>query len=142
VIVELALFGLVVPFILMVVSSRIIRALGGNSVAVYAIQILLMTAYAGVMFFTISVWVAAFAFFVPHLVRIFVVLLAQRVAGKVRDGEWGEPAMWVYELHEAEDEEFIRAVNALSDEERRDIGIIAESKDDLRERVVERASDE
>lgn len=57
---------------------------------------------------------------------------------KALDGEYGKPSQWATELIEEEDQLFILAVNSLPNMEMKEIGIIAESKEELRELTVER----
>lgn len=57
---------------------------------------------------------------------------------KALNGEYGNETMWASELIEEGDELFIVAVNTLPKTEMTEVGIIAESKEELRELAVER----
>lgn len=57
---------------------------------------------------------------------------------KALDGGYGEETRWASELVDEGDQLFTIAVSELPEQELRDCGIIAESKEELREVVVER----
>jgi hypothetical protein len=57
---------------------------------------------------------------------------------KALNGEYGDHVQWGSELVDEGDQMFIAAVNELPNSELRDVGIIAESKGELREKTVER----
>lgn len=53
-------------------------------------------------------------------------------------GKYGDETRWATELIEEGDEHFTLAVSTMPDMELKEVGIIAESKEELRERTVER----
>lgn len=67
---------------------------------------------------------------------------ARRKERKALEGEYGELAQWGAEIIDEGDIEFAFAMNALSKSERKEIGIIAESKEELRELTVERFNEQ
>jgi len=73
----------------------------------------------------------------PLLIRL-VVWIQQRQTQKALDGAYGNEVQWAVELINDGDRQFTIAANSLSDMEMREIGIVAESKQDLRDRTVER----
>lgn len=58
------------------------------------------------------------------------------------DGEYGDLTRWGAELSEEGDEEFVIAMNGLTREDRMEIGVIADTKSELREKVIERFNEE
>lgn len=62
----------------------------------------------------------------------------RRQRRKALGGDYGEVTQWAAEIAEEGDREFVMALNELPDEQKREIGIIAESKEELRELVIER----
>lgn len=66
------------------------------------------------------------------------VLNKYRQRRKAMSGGYGEETKWASELIQEEDDEFILAVNALGQNEMMEIGIVAESKEELRELTIER----
>lgn len=73
-------------------------------------------------------------------------LLSRVAISKYRDwqkkkalgGDYGDVTRWASELIDEEDQLFILAVNSLPEMEMTEIGIVAESKEELRELTVER----
>lgn len=60
---------------------------------------------------------------------------------KALNGDYGNETMWASELVEEGDQLFIMAVNTLPQSEMTEVGIIAESKQELRDLTVERFED-
>lgn len=58
------------------------------------------------------------------------------------DGEYGNLTQWGAELSEEGDDEFVIAMNGLTREDRMEIGIIADTKSELREKTIERFNEE
>lgn len=55
------------------------------------------------------------------------------------NGKYGEPTMWSMQLiEEDEDMDFCHAISALPQWEVMEVGIVAESKEELRERMIDR----
>lgn len=64
-------------------------------------------------------------------------------AKKALNGEYGDSTQWAAELvGEDNDEHFALAVQALPNNQLRELGIIAESKEELREITIERFEEE
>jgi len=62
----------------------------------------------------------------------------KRQRSKALDGDYGKETQWASELVDEGDQLFTVAVSEMPNAELRDCGIIAESKEELREVVVER----
>lgn len=76
-----------------------------------------------------------------YVVSSIVSWWRRRKFKKALDGDYGDEARWTTELIDEEDEMFIRATPWLSSNDRREVSIIAESKEELRELVIERAEE-
>jgi hypothetical protein len=57
---------------------------------------------------------------------------------RAKRGDYGDSTKWATELLEADDQHFELAVKGLSKNELKEVGIIADSKEELRELAVER----
>lgn len=65
-------------------------------------------------------------------------LYRRRQRANALNGKYGNMTMWAAELIDDGDREFTIAATALSDKERMEIGVIADSKEELRELTIER----
>jgi hypothetical protein len=76
---------------------------------------------------------------VPGFVSTLFVFLRTVKRNRALNGDFGDEAQWASELIiEENDEAFILATQALPKDEVREVGIIAESKEELRELTLER----
>lgn len=70
--------------------------------------------------------------------KILLRSLGRRKRQQALDGELGIENQWAAELDQEGDQLFIIAANSLPDMELKEAGIVAESKQELREETVER----
>lgn len=77
----------------------------------------------------------------PTIVHTLFYTLKKITLMKVKRGDYGDPAMWAFELFEEQDDQFIHAHTVLSDREIEDISIIADSKQELRQLMIERSNE-
>lgn len=87
---------------------------------------------------SISPTVVLAAFVGPLVVNVVHTLRKRRQRRRALNGDYGEPTKWATELVNEGDREFALAVNSLPQDEITEVGIIAESKQELRERTVAR----
>lgn len=80
--------------------------------------------------------------FLPTIINVLKIIWVIWIGNNVLEGKYGEEAQWAGELVEAEDKQFIDAMTSLDQMTIREIGIMSESKEELRERTVDEASDE
>jgi len=80
--------------------------------------------------------------FLPTIINVFHVVWFMWIGNNVLEGKYGEEAQWAGELVEEEDGQFIEAMTSLDQMTIREIGIMSDSKEELRERTVDEASDE
>lgn len=73
-----------------------------------------------------------------NVIASSVKLWNRRQRKKALDGDYGEVTQWAAELTKSGDMEFATAIQAMPDSELMEIGIIADSKEELRELVIER----
>lgn len=102
----------------------------------------LFGAGAGVIAGGGSLLVAAAILMVAALARCAPAGYSRLKRKRALQGAYGEEVRWMMEImHEEQDEEFIRAMSSLEQMDVTEIIIIAESKDDVRRLVFERASE-
>lgn len=82
---------------------------------------------------TIGIFVGVVA-----LIKLVSYLHKRRQRNKARNGDYGVETKWAAELVDEGDQLFTIAVVELPNTEMKEVGIIAESKDELRELTVER----
>lgn len=129
----------VVP--VMLIGKTIAIQISHNSWFVALAQALLGagTGYGLAALFTFSVpIVVAGATIAPLTITAIAVIDKRRQKKKTLSGDYGPEAQWAAEIADSGDEEFRFAVRVLSNREMREIGIIAESKEELRELTIER----
>jgi len=80
--------------------------------------------------------------FLPTSINVFHIIWFMWIGNNVLEGKYGEEAQWAGELVEEEDGQFIEAMTSLDQMTIREIGIMSDSKEELRERTVDEASDE
>lgn len=132
--------GIVVLWIV----AAITRFLGGEGVATFVLQSITTTTIALALFVTSTAGLqlaVAFAL-LPVFVRIFAIVWFYYIGKKVLNGDYGEESMWAAQLTDEGDTEFIEASTEITNMEMKEIGIVANSKQELRELVVERARED
>lgn len=132
------LLGIVLSIAGMVVVGTFVRQLlnlrsGINwffqTVAIFGISV----------FFSFGSLVSGIMVAIPTVIHLLRFTVAKILDSRIRSGAYGEPAMWAYELIEEEDDKrFIQAQHILSESEVREVSIIAESKDEMRDLMIER----
>lgn len=122
----------------------IVRQVGGGSLSTIVLQEILLAvgAYYIYTLGAVGLPTALAIVSLPVIFRALAFVLRYRSGRKVLDGEYGDEAMWGGELVMDEDEEFIQAMVTVDDKELREIAIIAESKEELREMTLERMNDQ
>jgi len=85
-----------------------------------------------------SIIVAPFAAIAPPIINTVHTLRKSRQKRKALNGDYGDATRWATELVNEGDREFMIAVNALPQTEITEVGIIADSKQELRERTIAR----
>lgn len=96
---------------------------------------------AAVEFIGLALWVAVATTLASQTINVIAKstkMWNQRKRSKALDGDYGEVTQWAAEITRDGDREFAIAVQALPKSERREIKIIAESKEELRELTIER----
>lgn len=130
-------------FVLLYVVATLTRLLGGGGIATLLTQsaVLGAAAYGLLTVGFVGLPVAVALGLLPLALRIFAYGWFYYIGRKVLSGDYGEQAQWAAELVEEEDEEFLRASMQLPQMEMREIGVLSDSKEELRENTVERAEE-
>lgn len=81
--------------------------------------------------------VVAFAL-TPLLIKILIIIFALVYRRAALKGRFGEESQWAAELIREGDEEFRQAARRLPETDLREVGIVAESKEELRDLTIER----
>lgn len=74
----------------------------------------------------------------PTFIHLLVYAGRLFILWRVKRGDYGEEAKWAYELFKEQDTEFIRAQAALPKQDVMEAKVIADSKQQLREVVIDR----
>lgn len=77
----------------------------------------------------------------PPALRIVAAVWFYYIGKKVLNGDFGVESQWAAELVESGDEKFLEASNELTEMELRESGIVAETREELRESVIEKADE-
>lgn len=135
--------SVVVTIALLYVVATLVRAIGGNSMATIIAQFVAVGLFAGALVYTnsISLLVAGALLSLVIAIRIFAFVWFWHIGRKMMDGKYGKETQWAVELTKEDDMEFMKASAQLPQEELREVGIIAESKEELREKTIERADE-
>lgn len=125
----------------MIVVGTIVKGILGLRTAInYVVQQLVLGGAAYYALTTLG-WslpaVAVMAAF-PLVIHITVRLLNIYINWKAASGGYGEEARWAYELFNEPDHEFIQAQTVLPEMDVREVVVIADSKQELRDLMVER----
>lgn len=129
--------------VLLYIVATILRVAGFGGFATLLGQTAVNGAvgYALLSISFISLPVAVALCLMPLGLRIFAYFWFWRQGKKVLNGDYGEQARWAAELVESGDDEFIEASAKLSQFELREIGILSDDKQELRNKTVEKAEE-
>jgi hypothetical protein len=133
----------VIAFVLLYGVATLVQAAGISSGRFFgwtlALQQVALAIFAAALFQNgiVGTLITAGLLALPLVVRIFAYLWFWRMGKKMLQGEYGEETKWAMELAKEGDDEFIEAADRLSELEMNEIGIIADSKEELRELVIE-----
>lgn len=129
----------VAAFVIMSVTATIIRVVGGGGLATLLGQVVTVGIFAGVLLYAgfVGSTVAGGLITLVFAIRLFAFIWFWNLGRKYLNGDYGKRTMWAAELAKEGDEEFIEAASNLTEMEMREVGIISDSKEELREMVVE-----
>jgi len=135
--------ALVAGFVLMYVVAFAIRMSGYGGLVTLVAQTgaTSVTGYALLTISFINLPIAVVLALMPAGLRIFAYGWFWYQGRKVLNGDYGEQARWAAELVQSGDTEFIEASARLPQIELREVGIMADDKEELRELTVERAEE-
>lgn len=127
----------------MVLVAQVFSRLGLEALPVKILQLVVNAGLAvgALVYYDISYLLAGVIVLLPVFLTIFSFLFYRRRGNKMLNGDYSEQSQWAAEMITNEDSKFASAIESLPRAEVREIGIIAESKDDLRSRTIERAED-
>lgn len=129
--------------VLLFVVATVIRQFGGRGLATLIAQSAVNTT-AGYILLSIGfvqLPIAAALALMPLALRIVAYLWFYWQNKKVLRGDFGEKPRWAAELVGDGDDEFIEASMRLPDIEMKEIGIVSDSKEELREKTIERVNE-
>lgn len=128
-----------VLFVPMIIRSM----LGLSSAFVFGSHVIGCIALA-VLFYTtglLSLWFAILFAITPIATKMTAKLHWYRLGRKALNGDYGSEKKWIAEMIRDDDQQFVQAWVQLDYDDAQEIVIVAESKPDLRERVIERANE-
>lgn len=122
------------------VSGLISAKFGINGFPQLGIEMLLLSVTAFILaeLSLLPIGAGALAVGVSAVIGGIGILNKKRQSKKARAGGYGDEVKWATELVDDGDQMFIIALNGVSQTEMKEIGIIAESKEQLRELTIER----
>lgn len=130
-------------FVLLYVVATVIRLSGYGGLVTLVAQTgaTAVTGYALLSISFVGLPTAVALTLLPLGVQVFAYVWFYHQGKKVLRGDYGEQARWAAELVEEGDDEFIEASARLSQIELREIGIVSDDKEELRENTVERVEE-
>lgn len=130
-------------FILLSFVATIIRFVGFGGTVTFLAQTAatIVFGYALLSVGFVGLPVAIALVILPFALRIFAYLWFYWQAKRVLDGKYGKQAKWAAELVESGDDEFLEASAELSQLDLREVGILSETKEELRENTIEQAEE-
>lgn len=137
--------GVVVGTVLtLLLTSRVMSSLGRGATGTMVAQFLVVGGSGYYLFSNDVIGVALFTtiMVLPIVFAVAVYFWFAWLSRKVLDGSYGVEAQWAGELVREEDREFIDAVTQLDQMTIREIGIMSDSKEELRERTIDEAASE
>lgn len=132
--------AIVVMIALLLVGSQV----ASNFYTSMVVQTVLIGIAAGamVMLNAIAIPLAIGMTITPGITHVLALLWFRWMAHRIRNGAYGEESQWAAELADDGDEEFINAAMNLNQVEMREAGIVSDTKEELRETVIERGSEQ
>lgn len=129
--------------VLLYVVATVLRLFGFGGFATLLAQTAVnsIVGYALLSISFIGLPVAVALGLMPLGMRIFAYLWFYWQGKKILNGDYGEQSRWAAELVQEEDEEFIEASARLPQIHLQEIGIISDSKEELRENTIERVQE-
>lgn len=130
--------------VLLYVIAIVVRSLGGGRNLTLLSQIIIHGASAWLLVSNsiILVPAAVVLALLPFVIRVFAMMWFYYIGKKILNGDFGEESQWAAQLTEAGDEEFIEASQNLSKIELRESGIIAETREEMRDVVIEKSNNQ
>jgi hypothetical protein len=124
--------------IALLVAIIIPRIVGGLPV-----EVLLFTALAVASVYTgfTSVWAGIVIATAPLIVSGMGMLYFYWIGQRALAGKMGQEQQWIAELVDANDEKFMESMEALERMEVREVIVIADSKEELRQTIITRAQE-
>jgi hypothetical protein len=123
-------------------ASAIVRLLGGGANTTLIVQTIVASVMAAGLYpATIGLPLAVALVILPTALRVVATVWFMQINKKVLRGDFGEESKWAAEIVQNGDEEFVQASNELSQMQLKEAGIVADSREALRERVVEMADE-
>lgn len=130
-----------ISIVVMIVVGTIVKGLLGFRSAVnYVAQQLTLgiIGYIAATEFGFALVAVGILVLFPPVVHLITQLLTRFIMWRTARGDYGEHAKWAYELFNEGDTKFIRAQTYLSAMDVREIVVIADSKQEFRDLMVER----
>jgi len=128
----------------MAIVSSIVRGVGLGTKTVILGQLALAAGGGYLLLNAGHIGQYVFATMVSLVVAVRVLMLVYMyyMSRKVLDGSMGEEAQWAGEIVKSGDQEFINAIQGLDGMDMKEIGIMAESKEELREMTLDEVRDD
>lgn len=130
--------ALLVGVVTMIVIGTVVKAiLGLRSGLNWLLQTTTLVAVASYAPWVVTLQ-AAILVALPTVVHVTTYTLRKVIEVRAARGHYGEEAKWAYELFDEGDQEFLIAQQALPQSEITEVAVIANSKQELRELMIDR----
>jgi len=114
------------------------RIIGGTPVRVLAfVSLGAATVYTGF----VPLWGGVLIALAPLITFLLLIVYAYWLGQRALSGKMGEETQWIAELVKDDNKPFIEAMNHLNQSEMKEITIIADNKEELKELALERAKE-
>lgn len=129
--------ALITGVITMVVVGTVVKGMMGlSSISNFILQTFTLYTIAILFGFTRIELLIVVTF--PAVIHFLKWSLERFIEFRARRGAYGDKARWAIELFDERDQKFIHAQTVLPDREVREIKVVSDSKEELREMMVER----
>jgi len=127
----------------LIITPLLFRAMGWRGPYVALAQFVGFVAIGGAAVFlgVLPLWAGIALALTPAVTNVMGILYFYWLGQRALKGKMGKEQQWMAELVDANDEKFMESMQELGRMEMKEITVIADSKEELRQAAIERAED-
>lgn len=127
----------------LIITPLLLKAIGWSGAYVKLAQFVGFVALGAVAVFlgVLPLWAGIALALTPAVTSVMAILYFYWLGQRALAGKMGQEQQWVAELVSADDEKFMESMNQISQMQMKEIFVIADSKEELRQTVIEEAED-